>query len=85
MLCYLDSCLMNRRLHAEIETVFLVPAEAYTYLSSSLVKEVAFFVNGDSVFSKDIYPYQYLLDVFSLDFIHRWVLRTQYSVPKDLS
>ena len=33
--------LMNRRLHSEIETVFMVPAEAYTYLSSSLVKEVA--------------------------------------------
>jgi pantetheine-phosphate adenylyltransferase len=32
--------LMNRRLQAAIETVFLVPAEAYTYLSSSLVKEV---------------------------------------------
>jgi len=31
--------LMNRRL-GDIETVFLVPAEAYTYLSSSLVKEV---------------------------------------------
>ena len=29
------------------------------------MKEVAFFVNGDSVFSKDIYPYQYLLDVRS--------------------
>jgi pantetheine-phosphate adenylyltransferase len=33
--------LMNRRLHPDIETVFLLPAEAYTYLSSSLVKEVA--------------------------------------------
>lgn len=33
--------LMNRRLEPEMETVFLVPAEAYTYLSSSLVKEVA--------------------------------------------
>jgi pantetheine-phosphate adenylyltransferase len=31
--------LMNRRL-GDIETVFLVPAEAYTYLSSTLVKEV---------------------------------------------
>jgi len=33
--------LMNRRLEDQLETVFLVPAEAYTYLSSSLVKEVA--------------------------------------------
>lgn len=39
--------LMNRRLESRIETVFLVPAEAYSYLSSSLVKEVARF--GGSV------------------------------------
>ncbi len=32
---------MNRRLAPGIETVFMVPAEAYSYLSSSLVKEVA--------------------------------------------
>jgi pantetheine-phosphate adenylyltransferase len=32
--------LMNRRLDGDIETVFLVPAETYTYLSSTLVKEV---------------------------------------------
>lgn len=33
--------LMNRRLHSELETVFLVPAVDLTYLSSSLVREVA--------------------------------------------
>jgi pantetheine-phosphate adenylyltransferase len=33
--------LMNRRLNRKIETVFLMPDEAYTYLSSRLVKEVA--------------------------------------------
>jgi pantetheine-phosphate adenylyltransferase len=32
--------LMNRRLDAEIETVFMMPSEAYSYLSSRLVKEV---------------------------------------------
>ncbi len=32
--------LMNRRMQPRIETVFMVPAEAYSYLSSSLVKEV---------------------------------------------
>ncbi len=32
---------MNRRMAPGIETVFMVPAEAYSYLSSSLVKEVA--------------------------------------------
>jgi len=33
--------LMNRRLSPEIETLFLMPAESYSYLSSRLVKEVA--------------------------------------------
>jgi pantetheine-phosphate adenylyltransferase len=32
--------LMNRRLNAKIETVFMMPAESYSYLSSRLVKEV---------------------------------------------
>ena len=32
---------MNRRLAPDIETMFLAPAETYTFLSSSLVKEVA--------------------------------------------
>lgn len=38
--------LMNRKLAPEIETVFLVPAFDLTYLSSSLVREVARF-GGD--------------------------------------
>ena len=33
--------LMNRRLAAEIETVFLMPRGEYIYLSSRVVKEVA--------------------------------------------
>ena len=32
--------LMNRRLRPKIETVFMMPAEQYTYISSRLVKEV---------------------------------------------
>jgi pantetheine-phosphate adenylyltransferase len=32
--------LMNRRLNASIETVFMMPAEQYTYISSRLIKEV---------------------------------------------
>ena len=35
--------LMNRQLHPSLETVFLVPAVDLTYLSSSLVREVARF------------------------------------------
>ena len=33
--------LMNRKLSEEIETVFLMPHEKYSYLSSRLVKEIA--------------------------------------------
>lgn len=33
--------LMNRRLQPRIETVFMMPAENYSYLSSRLVKEIA--------------------------------------------
>jgi pantetheine-phosphate adenylyltransferase len=32
--------LMNRHLNPRIETVFMMPAESYSYLSSRLVKEV---------------------------------------------
>ncbi len=32
--------LMNRRLTPRIETVFMMPAEQYTYISSRLIKEV---------------------------------------------
>ena len=33
--------LMNRKLDQEIETIFMMPREAYTFLSSKLVKEIA--------------------------------------------
>jgi pantetheine-phosphate adenylyltransferase len=32
--------LMNQRLKPQIETVFMMPAEQYTYISSRLIKEV---------------------------------------------
>jgi pantetheine-phosphate adenylyltransferase len=32
--------LMNRRLNPTIETVFMMPAEQYSYISSRLIKEV---------------------------------------------
>jgi pantetheine-phosphate adenylyltransferase len=32
--------LMNQRLNSRIETVFMMPAEQYTYISSRLIKEV---------------------------------------------
>ncbi len=37
----LQMALMNRRLRPEIETAFLMAGEAYSFLSSHLVKEVA--------------------------------------------
>jgi pantetheine-phosphate adenylyltransferase len=33
--------LMNRKLNAAVETIFLMPKEEYTYLSSRIVKEIA--------------------------------------------
>ena len=36
----LQMALMNRKLAPDLETVFLMPAESYTYLSSRLVKEI---------------------------------------------
>ena len=36
----LQMALMNRRLEPRIETVFMMPSEAYSYLSSRLVREV---------------------------------------------
>jgi pantetheine-phosphate adenylyltransferase len=32
---------MNRKLMPEVETVFLTPAEQYTFISSSLIREIA--------------------------------------------
>jgi len=37
----LQMALMNRKIEPQIETVFMMPAEAYSYLSSRLVKELA--------------------------------------------
>jgi pantetheine-phosphate adenylyltransferase len=36
----MQMALMNRRLNQDVETVFMMPAEPYTYVSSRLVKEV---------------------------------------------
>ncbi len=37
----LQMALMNRRLSSKVETVFMLPAESYSFLSSKLVKEIA--------------------------------------------
>ncbi len=35
--------LMNRKLCKDVETVFMMPSESYTYLSSRIVKEIALY------------------------------------------
>ena len=42
----LQMALMNRDLNASVETIFMLPAVEYTYVSSRLVKEV-FRLGGD--------------------------------------
>jgi pantetheine-phosphate adenylyltransferase len=37
----LQMAMMNRRIEPGIETVFMIPAEPYSYLSSRLVREIA--------------------------------------------
>lgn len=39
---------MNRQLAAELETIFLTPGEQYTFISSTMIKEIAR-LNGDVV------------------------------------
>ena len=45
---------MNRNLYPEVETLFLTPAEKYTFISATMVREVARF-GGDV--SKFVSPY----------------------------
>ena len=45
---------MNRNLYPEVETLFLTPAEQYTFISATMVREVARF-EGDV--SKFVSPY----------------------------
>jgi pantetheine-phosphate adenylyltransferase len=37
----LQMALMNRRLSSKVETVFMMPSEEYSYLTSTVIKEVA--------------------------------------------
>jgi len=46
--------LMNRKLESSVETIFLMPKEEYTYLSSRLVKEIARLGGDVSKFVPDI-------------------------------
>lgn len=46
--------LMNRRLDRQLETVFLMPSEEYTYLNSTLIKAVASTGSDVSQFVPDV-------------------------------
>lgn len=48
----IQMALMNRKLQPKLETMFLMPAESYAYVSSRLVKEIC--RRGGSV--KDLVP-----------------------------
>jgi len=48
----IQMALMNRKLQPKLETMFLMPAESYAYVSSRLVKEI--WRRGGSV--KDLVP-----------------------------
>ena len=37
----LQMALMNRKMEPRVETVFMMPAEQYSYLSSRIVREIA--------------------------------------------
>ena len=37
---------MNRHLHPDVETMFLTPSEQYTFISATIVREIARF-GGD--------------------------------------
>lgn len=45
--------LTNRKLESEIETIFMMPAESYSYISSKLIKEAAFLGADISFFVPD--------------------------------
>ena len=55
---------MNRHLIPNIETMFLTPAEQFSFISSSLIKEIAM-LNGDVSEFADPIVQQALIDKFS--------------------
>lgn len=46
--------LINRKIGKDVESVFLMPQEKYTYLSSSIIKEIAAFGGDVSCFVPDV-------------------------------
>lgn len=50
----LQLSLMNRRLDSSVETVFMMPSEEYTFLSSKIIKEVASLAGNVSEMVPDV-------------------------------
>lgn len=46
----MQMALVNRKINSNIETLFMVPNSEYVYLSSSIVKEIAYFGGNISCF-----------------------------------
>lgn len=57
--------LLNRKLSKDVESVFLMPKEKYTYLNSSMIKEIATFGGNVSCFVPD-YVKQKLINKFDI-------------------
>ncbi len=56
--------LMNRRLNERIETIFMMPKDTYTYLSSRMIKEIAR-LGGDVSAFVPVHVQQVLMDRLS--------------------
>jgi pantetheine-phosphate adenylyltransferase len=46
--------LMNRKLNPEVNTIFLLPHEKYTYLNSSIIRELSRYNEDVSEFVPDV-------------------------------
>ena len=47
---------MNRKLHPDVETIFLTPSEEFVFVSATMVREIATF-GGD--IHQVVHPYVY--------------------------
>jgi len=58
---------MNRNLYPDVETLFLTPAEQYTFISSTIVREIAKFGGDVSGFVAPLVAERMRVKVLQLD------------------
>ena len=58
--------LMNRKLHAKVNTIFMMPHEKYTYLNSSIIRELSSFGQDVSEFVPE-YVARKLLEKYNIN------------------